>query len=492
MTFNIFTKFFLCFLILSTSVFGQVKKIIIRCDSVASLSPANGRIYFILKTSIEGIGPGTLFYPDYINPDPFYAKDVSLLKAGDTIVLDSNALSFPNPLGKLSKGIFYGQAILDINDTERSFSTSDRNGFSKPVKIDFEKDSIVNIVIDNVFHKKPFTNTKSIKEITIPSRLLSEFYKDSIGINAAVILPPSYGTKKDKYYPTVYIIPAYGGTHYDVLYNNNLYVNNSTVEKIYVVLDAESKYGHHVFADSENNGPRGKSFVEEIIPYVEGHFRVIKKGSARFLEGHSSGGWSSLWLQMNNPDAFGGAWAIAPDPVDFTNFDQVDIYAEKANIFYNGKELRRLERIEGEIKPTYKALSDKEIVVGNGEQLGSFEAVFGPKGSDGEPVKLWDRTTGDVNKEVAENWRKYDISYILINNWTKLRAKLANKLNIFVGSKDEFYLDESVAVLKDKLKQKGDAVNMVIFKDHNHFSIYDDSNIHKRVNKEIETLLKNK
>ena len=67
--------------------------------------------------------------------------------------------------------------------------------------------------------------------------------------------------------------------------------------------------GHSVYANSAVNGPRGDALVEELIPYVDAHFRTVAAPTARFVTGHSSGGWSSLWLQVSYPDTFGGVWS---------------------------------------------------------------------------------------------------------------------------------------------------------------------------------------
>jgi len=42
--------------------------------------------------------------------------------------------------------------------------------------------------------------------------------------------------------------------------------------------------------------PRGEALVKEFIPYLESQFHLIAKPEARIVTGHSSGGWSSLWL----------------------------------------------------------------------------------------------------------------------------------------------------------------------------------------------------
>ena len=96
-------------------------------------------------------------------------------------------------------------------------------------------------------------------------------------------------------------------------------------EFIRVLMTGECKWGHHVYADSETNGPRGQAVIEELIPRIDEMFRTVADPRARMVGGHSSGGWSSLWLQVRYPDAFGGVWSTSPDPVDFRDYQQSNL-----------------------------------------------------------------------------------------------------------------------------------------------------------------------
>src|SRR5262249_8950022 len=150
------------------------------------------------------------------------------------------------------------------------------------------------------------------------------------------------------------------------------------------------RLGHHVFVDSENNGPCGQALIAELIPHIEKEFRGLGRAGARFVTGHSSGGWSSLWLQVTYPDLFGGAWSTAPDPVDFRDWQRINISRDGENMFKHGEgKLRPIARRQGKPVLYYQPFSDMEAVMGHGGQLGSFEAVFSPRGPDGKPTPLW-------------------------------------------------------------------------------------------------------
>src|SRR5260370_18847956 len=105
----------------------------------------------------------------------------------------------------------------------------------------------------------------------------------------------------------MYDVPGFGGNHFMA---HGALARNATevagIDMLHVVLDPESRLGHHVFADSENNGPCGRALVEELIPAIEGKFRALGTPGGRFVTGHSSVGWSSLWLPSSDPAFFCG------------------------------------------------------------------------------------------------------------------------------------------------------------------------------------------
>src|SRR5207253_3663414 len=178
----------------------------------------------------------------------------------------------------------------------------------------------------------------------------------------------------------IYNIPGFGGNHFGAVRTRPWEQDN--IEAIYVVLDPSCRWGHHVFADSANNGPCGEALIKELIPHIEKTYRAHAEPGARLVTGGSSGGWSSLWLQVAYPDFFGGCWSIAPDPVDFRDFQRVDLTTPGGNLFYESEnKLRPLSRARAGQPMYFKTFSQMESIMGHGGQLQSFEAVFGPRDS---------------------------------------------------------------------------------------------------------------
>ena len=63
-------------------------------------------------------------------------------------------------------------------------------------------------------------------------------------------------------------------------------------------------------------------------------------------------------------------------------------------------------------------MNRREMVLGEKSrscgQWDIWEAVFGPKASDGYPQRVWDKKSGVINKTVAQYWREhFDLNYIL-------------------------------------------------------------------------------
>jgi S-formylglutathione hydrolase FrmB len=425
--------------------------------------------------------------PNWFNPEPMYSRMVEGGSPGVPILLeDGNTVGFPGRLNDLESGEYYVQAVVDRNLGGRTIGGSPGNLYSaaQKLQIDPKEDRTVSLVCDQIVSDPPFEDSPRVKGVKLESKLLTSFYGRPTFLRAAVVLPEAYDNEAGRKFPVYYDVPGFGGTPRGLSGNTTTRGTMRDGEPfIYVMLDPSCPTGHCVFADSDNNGPWGKALTTELIPSIDKTFRVIAEPWARFVGGHSSGGWSSLWLQVTYPEVFGGCWSTAPDPVDFRDFQQIDIYKPGANMFTDEKGQPRPLARSGD-RPTifYKRFSDMERPI-RGEQLGSFEAVFSPKAANGEPAKLWDRDTGAIDPKVAEAWKRYDIGAILRERWKELGPRLAGKIHVYGGDKDTFYLEGAVKLLQKDLADLGSDAKIELFPgDHGSFMT---RSLRDRIDKEM-------
>ena len=453
-------------------------------DAKVHPGPITGRVYVMLDVPSGPREPR--FGPDWFAPQPFFAVDAKDWKAGEPLKFGKDAIGFPGPLKTLPPGIYRAQAVVRLNPDTHAIGDGEGNAYGPVVRVEIgpEGQRPTKLTIDTVVPTKPFEETDRLKLVDIESKLLSAFHNRPVHIKAAVVLPE--GLKPGQKVPTLYIIPGFGGDHRMA----RMFLQGGrgayAQDLIRVVLDPDCGTGHHVFADSAFNGPHGLALIEELIPHIEKTYPAIAEPGARLLNGHSSGGWSSLWLQITYPDFFGGTWSTSPDPVTFSDFQRIDLYAPGENTFLDREGNRRpIARMGGKAVLFVDNFSKMEDVIGDGGQLHSFEAVFSPLDRYGRPRPYYNRETGAVDADVAKAWGKYDILKILEKNWELLAPKLKGKLHIYTGDIDTFYLEGAVKRLKDSLAKLGSDAAVEIIPDRDHGSILD-AKMTKRLDLEIK------
>ncbi len=422
-------------------------------------TPFSGRVTLFLSEQPAEPRLG----PNWLQPEPLISLDVKDWAPDTPLALTPAAaglMTFPRQLPVLTGKTWRLQAVARFNPEERQVGTGPGNGHSAVVEwTPGSSDLPVQLVIDQLIPQPVFQESEWSKLCEVPSPSLSAFRGRPVSVRAGVLLPASYVAEPARRYPVIFTIPGFGGSHLSA--QAKLPVEESNpggVEFIRVILDPSCPWGHHVFADSATNGPWGTALIKEWLPEFERRFRVAPQ--ARFLTGHSSGGWSSLWLQITQPDVFHGVWSTAPDSVDFRDFQQANIYQESENAWHDPAGGRRpIARRGDTVLVWWDDFDRMEQVLGHGGQFQSFEAVFGPKTENGIPRPLWDRTTGAVDPQTAQAWRAWDIRRKLTDEWPTLGPKLAGKLNVFMGDEDTFYLNGATSLLKTTLSELGsDAV----------------------------------
>ncbi len=426
-----------------------------------SKTPINGRVI----VGFQSDPSKSVDEPNPFDPQLTLAWDVRDWKPGESIVLDRSAAEcWPEDLD-LKNGWYAVQGVLKANRKARSLNAEGNAVTNKNVILiqPADDDQPIDLLFQTLAKKRPaFKESEFIKEVNLESALLTRFYGEPEAIRAAVILPESYSRNPGKRYPSVYVMGGVGATHFDALSGapqKRYGMSGYGLEKIFIFVNIECRTGWHNFVSSETNGPREESFFQELVPFIEREYRVDPNPQTRFLMGQSSGAWAGLWLLSRRPDQFGGAYAGAPDPVDFTEFTGTNIYEKNANMFFapDGtlKVFNSAAGADSFGRVTIKDFIAIDRIAGWGEQMYSFDATFSKKGADGEPRHLANWHTGAVDPEIAVSWTAYDLSKVVSGFDQKTKDLLADKIHIFVASDDDFGMDRPVRAFHKTLIEKG-------------------------------------
>jgi hypothetical protein len=416
---------------------------------------------------------------------PLFSKYVDGVRSGTAIAITSAERGHPiASLKDIPAGEYWVQPFVNVYTRfaradgktvwlhmdqweGQDWKKSPGNIYGAPVRVKFDPQSPapIRLTADKVIPPiQPPADTELVKRIKIQSTILSKWWGHPIYLGATVLLPKDYDKKPDVRYPVNYeqghfSLRAPGGFGSGGAFDK-FWLAADTPRMIYVTLQHPSPYYDDSYGvNSENNGPYGDALMKELIPAIEEKFRVIREPWARTLSGGSTGGWIAAAHQVFYPDFYGRAFASCPDSVDFRYHQIVNIY-EDPNAFFIDKGWMTVDRPtqrkpDGNIESMMKDENRYELTVGDksrsGGQWDIWEATYSPVGADGYPKRLWDKWTGQIDKPVAEQWRKYDLRQILETNWSTLGPKVAHKLNIYIGDADSYYLNEAVEKLNEFL-----------------------------------------
>jgi hypothetical protein len=435
-------------------------------------SPQNGRLFVVMSSKGQA-EPRLTIGETGVDASPVFGRDVNGFAPGAPGMIDDNCAAFPvDRLSKLAPGEYNVQALFDSNKDLKSVNAPG-NLYSKPQKIHLDPSHGATVRIElteQVPQEHTPPESEYVKYVKIQSNLLTKFHGRPIYLRAGVILPKGFDSDASKRYPLRVQIGGYGSRFTNVQRMiregssfRNMWLDDRTTRMVLLHLDGDGPYGDCYQVNSDNNGPYGDAVTQELIPYIEKKFMCIGQPWARVLTGGSTGGWVSLALQILYPDFFNGTWSGFPDGVDFRAFQLINIYEdENAYVNRSGFERPSARELNGDVRFTIRHECQMENVMGlgdsyamSGEQWGAWNATYGLRSANGRPAPLWDAKSGQINRELVEHWKKYDLRMVLEQNWKTLGPKLRGKLTIWVGESDEYFLNNAVHML-DQFLSKAD------------------------------------
>jgi S-formylglutathione hydrolase len=156
-------------------------------------------------------------------------------------------------------------------------------------------------------------NVVKIESVALAKNLIGEKTERTI----LVYLPPDYETST-KRYPVVYFLPGFGDRSMDTPAEaiNQLILAGTIQDMIIVVAPGDNRLGGSFYVNSPVTGNWEDFVVQEVVGYVDSHYRTIPRVESRGLGGHSMGGYGALNIAMLHPDVFGAVYILSPGLFD--------------------------------------------------------------------------------------------------------------------------------------------------------------------------------
>ncbi len=269
-----------------------------------------------------------------------------------------------------------------------------------------------------------------------------------------VYVPPGYDDGSERY-PVVYVIQGYTG-HLSMWANRTPFRQPfvETADAVFaggapgcvvVYVDAWTAYGGSQFVDSPGTGRYHSYLCDEIVPWVDAHYRTIPDRESRAIAGKSSGGFGAMITPMLRPDLFGALATHAGD----------SLY-ELCYVPDFGKAVRALRGYDQDIqawwadfraRPAFTDPVDATLL-----QLIGVSACFSAR-PDGTPELPFDPATGVLRPEVWQRWLDWDPVRMVPSRASAVSSWRA--VWIDAGTSDEYFLDVGAEAFRAEVVRAG-------------------------------------
>jgi S-formylglutathione hydrolase FrmB len=276
-----------------------------------------------------------------------------------------------------------------------------------------------------------------------------------------IYTPPGYDDEPDRRWPSVYVIQGYTGAlpmwrnrapfrltypeAADALFTGGE-AGPGAPGCVLVWVDAWTRYGGSQFVDSPGTGQYHTYLCEEVVPWVDAHYRTLDSPRHRGIQGKSSGGFGAMITPMLRPDLFGGFATHAGDALYEASY--VEGFAKVARALrdhYGGS----YERFWADFRaraPLSKP-TDLDLVM-----IYGVAACFSAD-PDGTVRLPFEPATGRLIDDVWQRWLAWDPVRMVARYAEPLRSQRA--IWIDAGTRDDWYLDLGAEAFRRELESIG-------------------------------------
>ncbi|MEU7476681.1 alpha/beta hydrolase-fold protein [Lentzea sp. NPDC042327] len=281
-----------------------------------------------------------------------------------------------------------------------------------------------------------------------------------------VYVPPGYDSS-DERYPAVYVIQGYTG-HLGMWANRTPFRQpfvetadavfaNGAPPCVVVYVDAWTTYGGSQFVDSPGTGRYHSYLCDEIVPWVDAHYRTIPAPQSRAIAGKSSGGFGAMITPMLRPDLFGALATHAGDTL--YEYCYLPDFAKAVRFLRAYDHDIRAWWADFQGRPAFTKPADATLLSTLGVAA-CFSAL-----DDGTPELPFDPVTGVLRPDVWQRWLDRDPVRMVATHAGAVRSLHA--VWIDAGRSDEYHLDLGAEAFRAELAAVGVPDERV------HFELFD-------------------
>ncbi len=181
-------------------------------------------------------------------------------------------------------------------------------------------------------------------EENIPAPSLSNnVFNIIINQTIAIYLPPSYDNSNTNY-PVVYFITGYSSP-VDYFTTSGIFqgfrlkesmdtlINEGLINEMIIVIPNGLTFMLGSFyTNSPIRGNWEDYITENLVDYIDNHFRTLPNVSSRGIAGHSMGGYGALNLAMLHPDIYCSAYGLSSGLFDSNGLSNIEMFSNSNNI----------------------------------------------------------------------------------------------------------------------------------------------------------------
>ena len=272
-----------------------------------------------------------------------------------------------------------------------------------------------------------------------------------------IYLPPGYEADTTRRYPTVYQIQGLTG-QLDMWRNRSafrknfpeladeLFAKGEAPPCIIVWVDCWTSYGGSQFLDSPATGRYHTYLCDEIVPWVDAHYRTLPQREHRGIAGKSSGGYGAMVTPMLRPDQWGGLATHAGDALfEMSYLPGFPASLRALHYEYDGSFEKFWQDFRS--RPAFSKRGDEHLL-----NDWCMAACYSAD-ADGTVHLPYDTTTGELIPSVWERWLAWDPVRMVPLHAEALRTMKA--IYVDAGKRDEYYLDLGAEAFRQALKSIG-------------------------------------